>query len=254
MEVGFEPHSVVKVPPGSSACVFRLETFTKAIQHNLQLENYTYDTIFNMSTMCTVRVSFVKGWGTSYKRAKITQCPCWIDLTLNGPLRMLDKVLRYLHPPLASLSSGSGGKNSPDFITEDTSQGRTSCSSSHDVTCSSLGSSTSSLVAVLSSVDSKPSNCNSKTPATEENLSSASISFQEFEKRAAMNVAVSEDGQSCKESSTFLRSEKLLPPPDKCFKLASVAAANDVTMLRGAECGLIHVDDDDDDLEIMMMS
>ena len=26
---------------------------------------------------------------------------------------MLDKVLRYLHPPLSSLSSGSGGKNSP---------------------------------------------------------------------------------------------------------------------------------------------
>ena len=70
----------------------------------------------------------------------------------------------------------------------------------------------------------------------------------QFEKQQA--TSGDRERESCKESGTYLPTEELLP--DKYFKIASVTAANDVTMLRGAECGLI--DDDDDDLEIMMMS
>ena len=31
----------------------------------------------------SVRVSFVKGWGQSYKRQDIKTCPCWLEVILN---------------------------------------------------------------------------------------------------------------------------------------------------------------------------
>lgn len=31
----------------------------------------------------SVRISFVKGWGQSYKRQDIKSCPCWLEVILN---------------------------------------------------------------------------------------------------------------------------------------------------------------------------
>ena len=58
-DYNFAPHTVVKIPPGSSACVFRLETFTRAIQYNLRVEEYSYSRVYDMSTMCQVHQYFI---------------------------------------------------------------------------------------------------------------------------------------------------------------------------------------------------
>ena len=219
MSLNFEPHSVVKIPPGSSACVFRLETFTRAIQHNLRLETYDYDNVYNMSSMCTVRISFVKGWGASYKRTKITQCPCWVDITLNGPLHMLDKVLRYLHQPLACLSSGSGGKNSPVH--------QPAASLKHRA----------NVAADLSKL----------AIASLESLQQMSAQFEQQPQNSSSNFTSS--------SLTSAASGRNLCEcclSEKCNKMQSSALPDSLSgkLMKGDECKFV----DDNDLEIMLMS
>jgi len=47
-----------------------------------------------MSRMCSVRVSFLKGFGPGYpKRGKIEETPCWVEIRVNRALQILDEVL-----------------------------------------------------------------------------------------------------------------------------------------------------------------
>ncbi|CAJ0928029.1 unnamed protein product, partial [Mesorhabditis belari] len=42
---------------------------------------------------CLVRVSFIKGWGPDYPRKTITETPCWIEVSLNRALELLDQIM-----------------------------------------------------------------------------------------------------------------------------------------------------------------
>lgn len=44
---------------------------------------------------CVLSMSFVKGWGLDYKRKSIKNCPCWVEVTMNRALQVLDDLLRY---------------------------------------------------------------------------------------------------------------------------------------------------------------
>uniref|UniRef100_A0A914GZQ1 Mothers against decapentaplegic homolog n=1 Tax=Globodera rostochiensis TaxID=31243 RepID=A0A914GZQ1_GLORO len=44
-------------------------------------------------TLCTVRISFFKGFGLSYPKRTIKETPCWFELHLSRALQLLDEVM-----------------------------------------------------------------------------------------------------------------------------------------------------------------
>ena len=45
---------------------------------------------------CVLRMSFVKGFGPDYNRKRIEDTPCWIEVKLHWPLKILDQLLQPL--------------------------------------------------------------------------------------------------------------------------------------------------------------
>ena len=66
-----------------------------------------YQSAVNFSKMCTIRVSFVKGWGNDYHRQDVTSTPCWIEIHLSSPMKWIDNILRQLESPENHITSVS---------------------------------------------------------------------------------------------------------------------------------------------------
>lgn len=56
-----------------------------------------------LRNLCSLAVSFVKGWGPDYDRKSIMETPCWIEVQINRALQLLDEVLH--NPTLTTYSS-----------------------------------------------------------------------------------------------------------------------------------------------------
>lgn len=87
---------VSKVTHGGSIRVFSNPQFSKLLSSAV---SKGFEAVYKLTSYCTFRVSFVKGWGRSYKRQTILNTPCWVEVQLNGPLQWIDKVLRQMRPP-----------------------------------------------------------------------------------------------------------------------------------------------------------
>lgn len=99
---GYRIGTVYKIPPGISLKVFALQDFTDQLA---QAVDRDFDAVYDLIKLCTLRMSFVKGWGVDYKRQDVTGTPCWIEIHLNGPLEWVDRVLAEMGSTERAVSS-----------------------------------------------------------------------------------------------------------------------------------------------------
>ena len=81
--------------------IFNSSIFTQLVNDPLS----TYETILDLTKLCTIQVSFKYGWGYDFGQREITSAPCWLSVLINEPLRLIDHRLQQLQPEQATTSS-----------------------------------------------------------------------------------------------------------------------------------------------------
>ncbi|PAA85125.1 hypothetical protein BOX15_Mlig013894g2, partial [Macrostomum lignano] len=94
LQRGWHPATVCRVPPGGSLCVFSDQLFLQHLSDCRRFED-----AYSLIRMCSIRISFAKGWGSDYRRQRITATPCWLEIVLARPLVWLDRVLVAMGGP-----------------------------------------------------------------------------------------------------------------------------------------------------------
>ncbi|CAF0772726.1 unnamed protein product [Brachionus calyciflorus] len=96
--------TVVKIPPGCSLKIFDEADFVQVANETVY---QGYEAVYALTRICTIRISFVKGWGAEYRRQTILNTPCWIEVHLNNPLKLVDQILTKMGSPRTKCTSVS---------------------------------------------------------------------------------------------------------------------------------------------------
>ena len=81
--------------------IFNLSIFYQLVND----PHATYESILDLTKLCTLQVSFQCGWGYEFGQREITSTPCWLSILINEPLRLIDARLQCLQPQQATMSS-----------------------------------------------------------------------------------------------------------------------------------------------------
>jgi len=61
--------TVVKIPAGHEADIFDNQKFATKLGKSVE---FGFESVYRLNQMCTVRLSFVKGWGSDYRYSLVT--------------------------------------------------------------------------------------------------------------------------------------------------------------------------------------
>ncbi|KAG9510547.1 Mothers against decapentaplegic-like 1 [Fragariocoptes setiger] len=103
----FHTLAVVKMPPRCRLTIFNRSLFLDMLNQAMSSPENRYEKVFSLNNQCSIRMSFVKGWGSAYARQDVTSTPCWIDIQLLEPLAIIDRNLRGIGSPQSGITSTS---------------------------------------------------------------------------------------------------------------------------------------------------
>ncbi|PAV60908.1 hypothetical protein WR25_12093 [Diploscapter pachys] len=89
----FDPNAIIKMPPGCNIKIFNVAEFSRLLELCV---SRGYNTVHSLMRMCTFRVSFVRGWGMNYKRAKISSTHCWFEAHYMPAIYWVERILRSM--------------------------------------------------------------------------------------------------------------------------------------------------------------
>ncbi|GMR53573.1 hypothetical protein PMAYCL1PPCAC_23768, partial [Pristionchus mayeri] len=93
---GMAASSVVRVEPKTTLKIFNYSEFSNELA---QAVERGFEPVYSLIKLCSIRVSFVKGWGHEYSRSRLDQTGCWFIANFPAPALWIEKVIQKMGAP-----------------------------------------------------------------------------------------------------------------------------------------------------------